>query len=121
MADMGVFELENGLEIDGVRHKQVVMRELLAGEVIKANSDAERITMDASGEPVIVCSPTLVEVHLMCRRIKCIGEIDGPITVTMLGKLSEADLLLIKSDEMGAAIARRLESRGRDEPPVGGA
>ena len=115
-------ELEKGLEIDGAFHKKAILRELTVGDIIDANAEAERFVQDANGDAQLAVSPTLADAHLLRRQIESIGSIQGPLTLGMLRKLSDADLALLMeaTDEMGNAVAKRLAARGRSEPPGGG-
>ena len=122
MAEIEV-ELEDGLELekDGPQ-KRAILRELTVGDIVDANTEAERFVQDTNGDPQLAISPTLADVHSLRRQIKSIGSIDGPLTLGMMRKLSATDMALLMqaSEEMGEAVAMRLQARGRDEPPGGG-
>ena len=116
------FDLKDGLKIgdkDGVQ-KHVVLRELTAGDIIEASQASERVAFTQSGETVLTSSPSLLGVLLLCQQIKRLGDLDGPIPLNVLKRLSADDFTVLqqKSDAFDQSLrqaSKDLENKGRGE------
>lgn len=88
--------LPNGLVIDGVTHREFVMREASVGDMLDAESDAD------------VTRPLSFNGQMMLRQLVSIGTFNGPFTLGMLRGLKPADYRALRDkqmelDEMGEA------------------
>lgn len=107
-------------------HYQVVLRELTAGDVIEAQEAAERPVPMPRGGVQLMVSQSRLSYELLRRQVKRVGDIDGPLSLAELKRLSTGDLERLdgQAQELDAADARGVaegaESRGRDEPAPGG-
>lgn len=108
------FDLDDGLKIADVTHKEVVMRELDSGDIIDAQMASEKITM-LNNNPVVYTSDVLLGLEMLRRQIERIGTYEGPLSIKDLRKLSPSDFTLVqlKADELDMALAEALKSRGR--------
>lgn len=121
------FSLHDGLPFgkgeDQERLKEVVVRELTAGDLIDARVESERVIQTAEG-PRLVSSPELLALHCLRRQIVSIGKVKGPMSLANLRTLSLLDLREIESqvDTLEAAVlAERLGQRGRVDTAPGDA
>ena len=76
--------LETGLMFGEERQLEVTLRELTTGDLLDAETAAERLVMTAEGEPVLVKSPALFGYEILRRQIASIGKINGPISLREL-------------------------------------
>jgi len=113
------FSLVDGITIgDGenaVTHRRVEFRELTAGDVIDAQAAAEKVVSTPQG-PQLVTSPTLMGVEVMRRQIATVGDLKGPLSMTLVKKLSNTDFnrLSIALDVKDQALAAQVSNnRGR--------
>ena len=109
------FTLLDGLQVgDGPVHKEVVLRDLRAGDVIEATEDAERAYTD-DGRISIAASPTRVGMLILIKRIEKLGDLQMPLTEAEFKKLTLRDMNLINkmADEQEAQTA--LAARGRGD------
>ena len=111
------FDLQHGLELGKEKLTHVELGELTAGDIIEAQMESERVVNGPAG-PVLVSSPALSGVLMLCRQIKRLGNIAGPLELDLLKKLHEEDLLLleVKATELGnaaAQAAQEMQERGR--------
>ena len=107
------FTLLDGLQVgDGPVHKEVVLRDLRAGDVIEATEDAERAY---DGRISIAASPTRVGMLILIKRIEKLGDLQMPLTEAEFKKLTLRDMNLINkmADEQEAQTA--LAARGRGD------
>ncbi len=118
MAEVNV-DLEIGLEIGEKIHKKAVIRELTAGDIFDAQSEAERVVNTPEG-PQLVASPSAVGIHTLRRQIARIGNVEGPLSLAEMRKLHPADLELLheecsKLDQavIAAIASREVAQRGR--------
>ncbi|SNR59556.1 Mu-like prophage FluMu protein gp41 [Humidesulfovibrio mexicanus] len=111
------FSLHYGLKIGEDVLKEVVLREMTAGDILDAKEDAEKMVLAPEG-PVLVTSPTRFGTELLRRQIVKIGNLSGPIALSELKRLHPADLNMIqaKADEIDIALGLELErlSKGID-------
>jgi len=114
------FELKDGVMVGDKQEKLVVLRELTAGEIIECGQESEKVAMSPSG-PVLVQSPVLMGLHTLCKQIKSIGSLPGPVEPMILEKLSESDfaLLQIKAAEFSQTIMKRVEELAERGRPAG--
>lgn len=106
--------LNKGLTVGNTVHKDAVLREPTAGDLMQAMEESERVVMVA-GEPQLLLSNTALSLHTLRRQIVSIGDINGPIDMAMLSLLSATDLSLLQScaDELDTVIGKELAARGR--------
>lgn len=110
------FTLTDGLQVgDGPVHKEVVLRDLRAGDVIEATEDAERAYTTEDGKISIAASPTRVGMLILIKRIEKLGDLQMPLTEAEFKKLTLRDMNLINkmADEQEAQTA--LGARGRGD------
>jgi len=101
------FTLNEGLTLGEEALKEVVLRDVIAGDIIDASEESEKLVY--TPEPVLIASPAMMGVHILRRQIVSIGNVTGPIEVKLLGKLSAEDLELLqtKAEELeSAAVAQ---------------
>ena len=107
--------LETGLMFGEERQLEMTLRELTTGDLLDAETAAERLVMTAEGEPVLVKSPALFGYEILRRQIASIGKINGPISLRELRSLTPEDLnrisLFVQNWE--SAKAEQVVSRGR--------
>jgi|SRR5690554_7801206 len=117
--------LAYGLKVGEALHKDVVLREATAGDVLDAQAESERLMMVPSAndgfEPMLVVSPSRVGVEVLRRQIVSVGDLSGPLDLKMLRRLDPEDLnlLLAKSEQLdGAAVGQTQDGvtqRGRGD------
>jgi phage FluMu protein gp41 len=110
--------LHKGLKVGEKVHNVVTLRELNAGDVLKAMEESERVVLvpTANGlEPSLLMSNSMMGVNTLRRQIVSIGEIQGPIEREQLDLLSDRDLDILNSgvSDMEKAIVKALSERGR--------
>lgn len=98
---------------------EIILREATGGDVIEAQEEAEKLVMTADG-PQLVASPSLVGLGVLRRQVVKVGEVDGPVDLATLKRLSVHDLNEVqgRADAMdtameSAALKARAEKRGR--------
>lgn len=113
MASINV-TLINGLTIGDKTHTEAELREFTAGDMIDACDAAEKVVPSENG-PILVASPSRVDMELLCRQIVRIGDHKGPLSLAELRRLSGTDLAALQAAaaclESGAAAAA--QQRGR--------
>lgn len=117
-------KLEHGLTIGKDVLREVVLREVTAGDIIEAQEESEKLVYAIENNklvPTLVASPTLVGIHVLRRQIVSIGDIGGPIGMELIKQLKPVDLDLLqkKAEELdgaaeGEAASREVAQRGRD-------
>lgn len=109
-----VIDLDDGLTIGGETYKTAEIREYTAGDVIDAALASEKVVQGDDG-PVLVSSPTLMDMALLGRQIVRIGEYKGPMDIRDLRKLSGADLAALQrgARDLDVGAARAASARGR--------
>ncbi len=117
--------LIHGLAIGEDTHKEVVLREPTAGDILDAQEASERLMMvpapDGGFEPMLISSPSRSSMEVLRRQIVTIGDISGPLDEKLLRKLDPEDLnlLLQKTGNLSAGsinqVQEELVKRGRDE------
>lgn len=119
------FTLITGLTVGEQVHKEVTIRELTAGDVFDAQSDAEQLVSTPEG-PQLVASPSAVGIHTLRRQIVRIGDIDGPLAMKELRMLDAIDLEMIQSEcvkleqaSMASIASREVTRRGRADEGSG--
>ncbi|EAR7071120.1 hypothetical protein J8N54_001645 [Salmonella enterica] len=92
------FQLKDGLKVgldkDAVIHKECEISKITTFMLTDARLAAERLVPTPTGYELLV-SPTRVDIELLSRRIKRIGDINGPISERELKSLSEDDMVII--------------------------
>ena len=111
------FNLNDGLSIGDDVLKDVVLREINAGDIIKASEESEKLVFTPAGkgqpEPILVSSPAMMGVHVLRRQIVSIGNLNGPIDLHTLEKLSAEDFEILqnKANELEKAAVAELASQ----------
>lgn len=120
MAELTV-NLNGGLTIGKTTHKQALLRDASAADLIAAQEESEKVIM-APGpdgealEPALVCSPMLVGLNVLRRQIVSIGEHPGPLSLDELKQLKSAtDLALLQEGalKLERATLKSLVDQGR--------
>lgn len=92
------FELQDGLKVgigsDTVVHKSIEIGRITTALMFDAREAAER-PMETPGGYQLAISPTRLHIELLRRRIKYIGDIQGPISERELKSLSDDDMEII--------------------------
>ncbi|SDH88577.1 phage tail assembly protein [Roseospirillum parvum] len=106
--------LRDGLKVGDTVARDVVLREVTAGDIFAATAAAERPVATPQGWQLLVSDQRL-GVELLARQIARIGDRDGPLTVAELATLSGHDLGLLQraASELDAAGAAALEATAR--------
>jgi phage FluMu protein gp41 len=117
--------LIHGLAIGEDTHKEVVLREPTAGDILDAQEASERLMMvptpEGGAEPMLISSPSRSSVEVLRRQIVSIGDISGPLDEKLLRKLDpeDLDLLLAVTGNFDAGgsnqVQKEVVRRGRDE------
>lgn len=107
--------LERGLAIGDDRFTDAVVRETTVADVLDATEESERAVPTPDGYQMVV-SPTRLGIHLLRRQIVRIGEIEGPLTLSTLRKLSTADMEALQRAAylLDSASLEVTQKRGRD-------
>ncbi len=113
--------LQKGLLLDEKPQTLAVLRDLTAADIIEAAEASEKMVQTDDG-PILVQSPARMGTELLGRQIEKIGDIPGPLSTSMIGKLSKDDLILLqeKAELLDDAIAEDISNRGRDDPAIAG-
>lgn len=122
MAEM-IVVLEHGLKIGDAVLKKAIIREAIAGDIMEAQEDSEKLMMvpSATGmEAQFVTSPALMTGNVLRRQIKAIDDYSGPLTMDELKKLHPQDMnaLLDAQQQLEQASNATLEAvakRGRTD------
>ena len=108
MARTETIELTTPVMIGAEECRVVTLREVSAGDVIEAQEEAEKLVMTLDG-PQLLASPSLVGLGVLRRQVVKIGEnIDGPVDVATLKRLSVTDLNALQ--DAADAMDRTLEA-----------
>ena len=117
--------LIHGLAIGEDTHKEVVLREPTAGDILDAQEASERLMMvptpEGGAEPMLISSPSRSSMEVLRRQIVTIGDISGPLDEKLLRKLDpeDLDLLLAVTGNFDAGgsnqVQKEVVRRGRDE------
>lgn len=110
------FELTHGLEIGSDIHKTVEMRDVTAGDIIRADEDSEQAYVTPRGT-IVLSSPTRAMVIFLCRVITKIGTI-SPICEQELNKLNVEDLAQLEAVYLEMRGVGNLAEMGRDSEPL---
>ncbi|ADU63399.1 MAG: phage tail assembly protein [Pseudodesulfovibrio sp.] len=122
MADNITFPLVTGLPVGDEFLRDVTLREVRAGDIIEAQEEAEKL-VHTPGGPALVASPTLLGLGVLRRQIVSIGNVQGPISLKELKRLTPHDLGMIQAeaDRLDAAVAMALARQGADRGRSDGA
>jgi len=113
--------LDDGIKVGDDVLTQATLREPTAGDVIDAQEESEKLVETLDG-PRLVSSPTLSGAGMLRRQIVRIGNLEGPLSMSDLRKLSPRDMhaLQTAANKLDSALAgEALTDRGRDSG-VGG-
>ncbi len=115
--DKNAFQLINGLKVDGAVHKDVVLREITAGDILYANEQARQVYFTPQG--AVLMSPTdKVMMYMMCRIIVKLGDLKMPLSEVEFGKFSAADFDLLTDKYIEMREKADLAALGRDNQPL---
>lgn len=112
--------LNGGLKVGETVHKEAVIREATAADLIDATEESEKLVATPEGYKLIA-SPTMVGLHCLCRQVVAIGDHPGPLTLAELRRLSAHDLSLLQelAQTLEAASIEGVTDRGRtDQAPA---
>lgn len=106
--------LKHGWKIGESTHKEVMLRELSADDIVEASLESERAVMTEHGYQFML-SPTLMGVSLLLRQLDQVGEFKGPFTRTLLSRLHRDDfeILQMHIEELDRAGSEAIQKRGR--------
>jgi len=103
------FELEKGITVgegdDAINHTECVIDAATCGDLVDAAKAATSVELAPTGrynkglptfEPMAVVNPYLMEIELLYRQVKRIGDLDGPLNQAYWRLLSEDDINLIR-------------------------
>lgn len=96
-------------------HRDVVIKELTAGDMMDAEMASERVVETVKG-PSLVRSPSRMTYEMMRRAVVSLGPIQGPISLAELGKLTPTDFELLNAaifDYQGLSVSGAIEGQGR--------
>ena len=115
------FELIDGLKPVKDLHRTCTIRTATAGDVIDAQTAAERVVHTADG-PLLLVSDSKMGWEMTKRQVVSIGGIKGPLEEEHMRALSGRDLNLIGAkiealDSAAWKAAQEQAKRGRDEGP----
>lgn len=116
-----VITLLDGFKLGKDQIFEVELRDVTAGDVIEAQEEGEKLVMAPDG-PRLVASPTRVGLGLLRRQIVRIGDVQGPISVAELKKLSQRDFNKLDAEAKlleeatAAALTATSGSQAGDEP-----
>jgi len=115
--------LTKPVTIGGQECNVLILTETTSEHVLDAQEESEKLVMTPDG-PALVSSPSRMGVNVLRRQVVRIGEINGPVDLTILKRLSPLDLERVQkaAEEMDAlaaktatAILKRIEQRGRTD------
>lgn len=104
-----------GKDDNQVTHKDVVIRELTAGDMMSAQIASERVVETRQGAK-LVSSPSQMTYEMVRRAIVTLGVIQGPVSLAELGKLSQSDFMLLHDGVMALQdlrLSEVVENQGR--------
>lgn len=122
--ELGEVKLRDGFEIEGSGGKELVrvikLRESTAGDIQDAAEAAEKLIRTGDGYQ-LVQSNTRTGMELLRRQVEKYGEINGPMPLAVLRKLSAFDLKLLTAvgEGIDEASFKTIERRGRDQAARG--
>lgn len=111
------FDLKHGLKVGEDVLKEVTLREVNAGDIIKATEESEKLVFAQVAkdktEPMLVTSPALMGINILRRQIASIGNLSGPVELSLFEKLSgdDLDLLQTKAEELETAALAETASQ----------
>lgn len=108
------FTLINGLADDKGVHKDVVMREITAGDILAANENTREIYQTPNGA-VLMCPNDKVMVEVLCRIITKLGDLKMPLSKQEFNKLSLTDLNLLQDKYLEMREKADLDAAGGKE------
>ncbi len=108
------FTLINGLADDKDVHKDVVMREITAGDILAANENTREIYQTPNGA-VLMCPNDKVMVEVLCRIITKLGDLKMPLSKQEFNKLSLTDLNLLQDKYLEMREKADLDAAGGKE------
>lgn len=118
--------LQDGLTLGETTYTKVVLRTPTAGDLLDAQTEAERPVMTPTGYELLA-SPSAMSIGVLRRQVKRLEngngiKIDGPLEIDQLKRLSTADLdvLNAEAEQLDSAVAREVHKRGRDSGAGGG-
>lgn len=106
--------LKTGLTIGETVHKEALLREVTAGDLIDATEESEKVVLTPDGYQLLV-SNTLVGLNTLRRQIVSIGDHPGPLTISELGHLSGKDMNLLQqqAEILDSATLQGVEGAGK--------
>jgi len=109
--------LKDGLTVGTDILTDAVLRPSTAGDIIDAQEESEKLVMTKDG-PRLVSSPTLSGAGMLRRQIVRIGNLQGPLGLSELRRLSPRDMEALQEAAAqldDAAMAEVLSERGRGD------
>lgn len=85
------FELQDGVTINGITHKEVELRSLTGGDIIESVEKANQVFLTPQG-PVLIAPDIKIMVNALLRIIVKFGTMETPLSKVVFDKISAADL-----------------------------
>ncbi len=110
-----VFKLNRGILINETLHKDVEMRDLTAGDIIKSIEESRQLFIARNGTPVLIAPEEDIAINAILKIITKLGDIPMPLTRIVFEKLApeDMDLLISKYMELRGAGSENLATAGR--------
>jgi phage FluMu protein gp41 len=119
------FQLQDGYLVGEKKLLDVELREVTAGDIVEAQADSEKLVHTSEGWQFVL-SPSAVGINVLRRQIVRIGDVDGPLSVKDICRLSARDLERLQSEAdaleqaaLAATASQGAAQRGRSEPGGG--
>lgn len=92
--------------------RDVELQHLTTAQLLDAEEVSEKVVYTLEGRPQLTTSPFRFGLEVTRRRIKRIGQLNGPLSRELLGKLTPADYEAINQAirEMDAAAASSVQT-----------
>lgn len=109
------FTLENGLQVNGVLHKEVELKELTIGDMMDAEAEVEELAFTENGDVTYKVSPSKLAHEIMRRSITKLGDLPMPLSKAEYRLLTRTDLILLQSQaqKIDQAMVEKVTARGR--------
>ncbi|MGY3910743.1 phage tail assembly protein [Aeromonas piscicola] len=100
--------------------RDVELQQLTTAQLLDAEEASEKVVFDLQGQPTLTSSPFRFGLEVTRRRIKRVGQINGPLSRELLGQLTPDDYEAINKGirdmdkaQANVLIAGEMAERGR--------
>lgn len=90
-------ELQKGIKVGEVIHREAVVREATLGDVAEGTAEGERLVLLEDGTRALVSSPAMTGFHILRRQVVRIGPLEGPIPHEVMKNLSDTDAEILQN------------------------